>query len=348
MKFKNTWGSFLFLRNNRKFKIRIYWALFLVFWSCQSSSEWHRLQGAVFGTFFDIKWQGDPKAVSLEELETLFEQVNASISTYRENSLISLLNAGESIILDSIFLSNFQLSKELYQKTEHYFNPAVEPLFLAYKNDSFEQKSWTEWSKIIDLDRFIFDSLFIEGKMQYRLISQADQKLNFNAIGKGGGVDLVHQFLKSKGLVNYLINIGGELYVSGKKDNDFFTIGIESPQYFIDTAFFAHVKITQPTGIATSGNYRQFLEKDGVKESHILDPTTGKSSPFELQSVSVFHPQTAVADAYATALMAMGKEKALDFAKKMQTPVFLIFEQQGSWEYKAFHFDTFPLEIQKK
>jgi thiamine biosynthesis lipoprotein len=161
-------------------------------------------------------------------------------------------------------------------------------------------------------------------------------QLDFNAIAKGYAVDYLSDFLKSKSYKNYLVDIGGEVYAAGiKPDSSNWQVGVETP---IDNASYGQdlskVLSLKDKGMATSGNYRRFFEKDGKKYVHTINPKTGETVNSNLLSVTVICKTTAEADAYATAMMSMGLEKAIEFSEKMNIDVFFIFAaENGEFDF---------------
>ena len=299
----------------------------LIFATCVNpKNEISKIQGEVFGTYFQVSIYQDnwEDKITLQEIDSVFTKINQSISTYQENSLIAKYNQGEKVELDEIFLTVFNESKILYDKTEHYFNPAIEPLLKAYqKEKDINVKKY--------LDIVNFDQIMLKNENEkFYLEGDGIHQLNFNAIGKGLGVQYLADFLVQKKLNNFIVEIGGELVIRGKKGKEFWKIGIEKPMFEKQNVALAFLELSN-IAVATSGSYRQFIEKNHQKLSHIIDPNTGLAFISELISVTVLHENCAIADAYATALMAMGKENALNFVKKNKNlPVFFIFQEKDA------------------
>jgi thiamine biosynthesis lipoprotein len=150
-------------------------------------------------------------------------------------------------------------------------------------------------------------------------------ELSFSATAKGYGIDKVAQVIESHGFTNYMVEIGGELRVSGIKPNNItWKIAIEQPD--AEPGVRKVHKVIEPgtNGIATSGDYRIFYEMDGVTYSHLIDPVTGMPSRHDLVSVTVLHPSAMTADGLATAITVMGMEKAQKYAEEHDLPVYLI------------------------
>ena len=146
-------------------------------------------------------------------------------------------------------------------------------------------------------------------------------KIDVNGIAQGYSVDVIADFFEKNGIVNYIVELGGELRVHGKKQpgNEPFKIGIEAPS---DNDFVSHpmekILVADSGGITTSGNYRKYYESNGKKISHLMDPHTGYSIQNEMISVTVYAKDAITADAYDNSLMAMGLDKAMEYVEKRQ------------------------------
>jgi thiamine biosynthesis lipoprotein len=135
--------------------------------------------------------------------------------------------------------------------------------------------------------------------------------LDFSAIAKGYGVDIVGDYLKNKAVKNYFVEIGGEVVVSGENDKGgFWRLGIEDPTSEITERNSMAVVELDNKGMATSGNYRNYYIKNGIKYAHTIDPSTGYPVEHTLLSATVFANDCMTADAYATSFMVLGLEKA--------------------------------------
>ncbi|MCF6194395.1 MAG: FAD:protein FMN transferase, partial [Kangiellaceae bacterium] len=169
--------------------------------------------------------------------------------------------------------------------------------------------------------------------------------INLSAIAKGYGVDQVAALIELNEIKNYLVEIGGETASKGvNTKGNIWRLAIEAPieqHRKIQTIFSP-----KGLGVATSGDYRNYFEKDGVRFSHTIDPTTGKPITHSLASVTVLHEKTMVADAYATAFMVMGKELTLEFAKQHNLPVYLLVEIDNRFE--AFYSAQFSQYLVNK
>jgi FAD:protein FMN transferase len=233
---------------------------------------------------------------------------------------------GTNVVTDKYFETCFNKSVEVSKNTDGAFDATVMPLVNAW---GFGPKRKTR------VDSTVIDSLL--KFIGYKLIELKDNKvikkdvrvqLDFNAIAQGYSTDLISEFLASKGISKYLVEIGGEVYAKHKKLNgDYWKVGIEKPEENIATTnpLKAIVRLKNKA-LSTSGNYRKFYVENGIKYSHEINPKTGYPAHNTLLSASVFAKNCITADAYATAFMVMGLEKTIKFlTKNPNIEVYLIY-----------------------
>jgi len=284
--------------------------------------------GEVFGTYYKIQFFDNEEINYSKAYDSLFLSINNSISTYSSTSDISKINNGDStVVVDHHFKKVFNLSKDIHITTKGFFDPTIGVLVNAW---DFGPKG-----KIVGLDSLKIDSLMQTVGMHS--LSMTDNVINnskkayidFNAIGKGYGLDVISEYLSANGHQNYLIDIGGEIVAKGNNiDNaSVWSVGIEEPN-FDGTQSHKKVVRLENAAMATSGVYRKFkVDENGVKYSHIINAKTGYPSKTNVLSVSVIAPTCAVADAYATAFKAMGIEKTKTLLEKhKELQVYFIYE----------------------
>ena len=237
--------------------------------------------------------------------------MDASLSPFNEKSVITHVNKNEAVTLDDHFITVFRLSSEIYKDTEGAFDITVAPLVNAW---GFGFKNG------ITPDRHAIDSLmqfvgFDKVKLQDGKIIKTDDRLmlDCSAIAKGYGVDAVARLLKSKGIDNYMVEIGGEIVASGENPKGApWRIGVSKPDddsVSVSNEIQGIINISN-RAMATSGNYRNFYYKGGKKYAHTIDPKTGCPVQHSILSATVVSDECAKADAYATAFMVMGLDKA--------------------------------------
>ena len=293
--------------------------IFCVFVSCSSHRDnnmhFTSIRGSVFGTNYTISYYGPDTVDYRESIDSIFAAFNQSLSYYQTSSLISRINRNETDSIDDLFKVVFLRSMEIADETNGKFDPTVSPLVNAW-GFGFERKSDVDASLIDSLKEFVgYEKAWLEGNR----IVKADARVqfDFNAIAKGYASDVVGDFLESKGIGTYLVEIGGDLVAKGvKPDGSKWRIGLERPaSSMFDAQEWDHIVEIKDIGLATSGNYRRYYEVDGQRYSHTIDPATGYPVEHALLSVSVFAPDGLSSDGYATAFMVMGFEKALAFVE---------------------------------
>lgn len=270
-------------------------------------------EGLVFGTMYKITYQS--KDNLKKDIEAELQKVDNSLSPFNKQSVITHINNNDNMQADSMFAYVFRLAKTVSADTHGAFDITVAPLVNAW-GFGFKNATGIQPNTIDSIRQFVgFHKVdLIDGK-----IVKKDPRvmLDCSAIAKGFGVDCVARLLDSKGVKNYMINIGGELVMKGENQNmESWRIGINKP---IDDSLAVNQElqtILQVTdvGIATSGNYRNYYYKDGKKYAHTIDPRTGYPVQHSILSATVIARDCMSADAYATAFMVMGLEEAERFA----------------------------------
>lgn len=295
------------------------------------------IQGNTQGTTFVVKTSEDSLFVSALEIDSLLVKFDSELSGYMSTSILSRFNSTEDFIVlenDAFFRTCYYMSMDVFERTEGLLDPSVFPLV----------KAWGFFKKLEnppnqnEIDSILNFTSFESGK--HHLLSNDTLRkihpsfeLDFNAIAQGQSADEIARFLRRRGHENYFIEVGGELVVKGVNDDGKpWVIGIDLPSEENEgtgnRALENYLHISNG-GIATSGNYRKFYEKDGRKYSHTLHPITGYPVEHNLLSATVIAPNAAIADAYATAFMVMGVKESLDFVEAnedLELAVYLLYE----------------------
>lgn len=266
-------------------------------------------QGIVFGTMYKITYQS--KENLKMEIESELQKVDNSLSPFNKKSVITHINHNEDYSTDSMFTHVFRLTKTISKETHGAFDITVAPLVNAW-GFGFKNASHVDSLTIDSIRQFIgFEKVdLVDGK-----VVKKDPRimLDCSAIAKGYGVDCVARLLESKGIKNYMIDIGGELVVKGKNaQQESWRIGINKPiddSLSVNQELQTIIEINQG-GMATSGNYRNFYYKDGKKYAHTIDPRTGYPVQHNILSSTVIAKDCATADAYATSFMVLGLDSA--------------------------------------
>lgn len=320
-------------------------SLCLVIASCKPTQKNTKISGPVFGTSYGITYYSETKQSFREEFDSLFSVINKSLSTYKEDSDISKINRNEAAMVDDHFKTVFNTSKIIFKETEGIFDPTIGAVVNAW---NFGPKG-----KVIGLDEFKMDSLMASvGFDKVNLIGDRVIKENpntfidFNAIAKGYGVDVVSNYLESKNINNYIVEIGGEIRCKGinMETQEPWRVGIEKPNFDGTQSLIKAIDMHNEA-MATSGTYRKYsIDENGNRYSHIIDPKTGYPSKSNLLSISVIAENCMIADAYATAFEAMGFEKVKQYLEiHQELKAFLIFENEHK-ELDTLSLNGFPEE----
>ena len=263
----------------------------------------------VFGTFYHATYQCDSDLTNSINAE--LDKVDASLSPFNKNSIITAVNQNEDVKLNDMFKDVFCLAMQISRETDGAFDITVAPLVNAW---GFGFKDGIEPTKE-QVDSLMQIIGYHKVALEEGKITKTDDRvmLDCSAIAKGYGTDVVANFLRSKGVRNFMVEIGGEIVTSGvNQEGKPWRVGISKPVE--DTLGSKNgvqniVAITDKA-MATSGNYRNFYYKDGKRYAHTIDPKTGYPVQHSILSATVFAKSCAVADAYATSFMVMGMDKA--------------------------------------
>ena len=266
-------------------------------------------EGLVFGTVYKITYQSQEDLH--QEIKQALQDVDNSLSPYNKNSIITRINHNEDTMLNKAFTDVFNLSQKISQETDGAFDITVAPLVNAW-GFGFKHALAMDSLKIDSILQFVgYNKIKIDNN---KIIKQDERiMLDCSSIAKGYGVDAVSQLLKGKGIQNFMVDIGGEVVVKGKNPRmKQWRIGINKP---IDDSLSVNQELqtileVTDLGMATSGNYRKFYYKDGKKYAHTIDPRLGTPIQHNILSATVIAKDCTTADAYATAFMVMGLEKA--------------------------------------
>jgi thiamine biosynthesis lipoprotein len=253
-----------------------------------------------------------------------------SLSTYQDSSVISKINRNEEVVPDSFFIEVFTKSVLISEMTAGAFDITVGPLVRAWGFGPDAQKSFTE-EKCDSLMKHV--GMGKVSLINGRLIkSDPGIYLDVNAIAQGYSVDVICRYFDNLGILNYLVEVGGEVRAKGKKAGALWRIGIDKPEDYNMSpgkTLQAIIKISDKA-ISTSGNYRAFYVEDGIKYSHTIDPRTGYPAKNKLLSATIIADDCTMADGIATACMVMGKDDAIEFINKNpQLGVYLVFSDDN-------------------
>lgn len=289
------------------------------------------LQGSTMGTTYSVKYLDEERRNFQPGIDSLLEVFNLSHSTYIPESEISRFNREALLKYESpFFYPVLKRSKEIYEKTGGAFDPTVGPLVNAWGFGP-EGVQTPDPGRVDSLLQLVnFDSIFFDTVAVCKMMK--GMKLDFSAIAKGYGVDVVAQFLKARGIDDLFVEIGGEVYAEGVNEHgNPWAVGVNHPTTDVEQQQAAMAIIPlENQAIATSGNYRNYYEKDGVKYSHTISPVTGYPVTHSLLSASVFAPDCMTADAYATAFMVLGVKEAMAIDEREDDiAIYLIYSDES-------------------
>lgn len=320
----------------------LYLVLFVLCYACEDEPENISLTGPVFGTAYNIKYYSEDDSNYTKEFDSLFAVVNASMSTYIPDSKISRINDGETIEIDVHFERVFKTAKEVYKLTEGAFDPTIGAVVNAWdfgpegKITNIDSTTIERLMKTVGFNRMALAN--------HRVKKTTNSYLDFNAIAKGYGVDVIAEFLEAKTVKNYLVEIGGDMRVKGinLEKGASWKVGIDDPN-FDGRQSYSKVISLKDEAMATSGTYRKFkIDEKGNRYAHIIDTKTGYPSKTNVLSVSVIAKDCMTADAYATAFQAMGIEKVREFLNQHpELKAYFIFEDDTN-VLKTLSLNGFP------
>ncbi len=290
-----------------------------------------RLSGETMGTTFNITAIGED--VDEEELAAAVQEtlaaVNAKMSNWDPNSEVSTFSASTDtspVPVSDEFALVLTAADDVHERSGGTFDVTLGPLIELW---GFGPRKPED---PVPSDAEIQAAL--EGVGQSRLLtldrdggtlakSDPAVGINLSAIAKGYGIDAVAETLSEAGIENYMVEIGGDLVTKGENDKgEVWRIGVEKPE--AGGQNLQLIVSLNDLGMATSGDYKNFFEQDGVRYSHIIDPTTGRPITHRTTSVTVLAENAMMADAWATAMLALGQEKGLELAEKHKLAVFFI------------------------
>lgn len=295
-------------------------------------------EGQAFGTTYSVACAADPadkRPLPHAQIDSLLADLSHTFSIFDTTSLIYRWNKGEDVELNEDFLAVLRLSKTVSAATDGAFDCTVQPLVQLWGFGKDGVRHTVGEDTLADVRSHVgFQLIDVQGDSLLRKDSRV--QLNFNAVAKGHAVDKVADWLAEHGYANCLVEIGGEVAARGSKNGKPWKVGIQVPTKTADGAreSFETIPLPDQRAVATSGNYRNYFEEDGVRYTHILDPRTGRPERTNLLSVTVLANDCATADAYATAFMVLGYEKSAQIVK--QHPEieawFIVADGDGGWK----------------
>ena len=297
----------------------------------QRSTPYQHDKGMVFGTVYHITYQSDRNLKT--EIEQELHKVDNSLSTFNKNSVISAVNQNRETSLDEMFVQVFNMAQQVSADTDGDFDITVAPLVNAW-GFGFKNNVMPAPHAIDSIMQIVG---YTKVSLQDGAVVKSDPRimLDCSAIAKGYGVDVVARCLRDKGIKNFMVEIGGEIVVSGVSEKRIpWAIGVQKPvedSLAQNTELQTVINITD-AAMATSGNYRNFYYRNGRRYAHTINPHTGRPVQHSILSATVVCKDCARADAYATAFMVMGLEKAKKIlAKNKDLKAYIIYDDNGKY-----------------
>jgi len=325
----------------------VFASLFIIS-GCDKPVEQIHLYGPTMGTTYNVKYLPQKDAPSREqfqrEIDRLLEEVNDQMSTYRKDSELSRFNQSRSSDSFTVSSQTATVVKEairLNALTMGALDVTVGPLVNLW---GFGPEARPE---VVPSDTELAERKAMTGIEHLKVEGNSLQKdlpnlyVDLSTIAKGWGVDVVADYMQSQGIKNYMVEVGGEIRLKGhKREGIPWRIAIEKP----DVNRRAMQEIIEPgnMAMATSGDYRNYFEREGIRYSHIIDPRTGRPIHNKVVSVTVLDKSCMTADGLATGLMVLGEEKGMQVAEKENIPVLMIvktddgFKELTSSAYAAY------------
>ena len=307
--------------------VKIISFLSLLLISCNvDSSSYKRIQGDAFGTTYQVIVQSESNSSKIKQsIDSIFEVVNNSMSTYRSNSIISKVNQSQNPVkVDSHFIEVFKKSKDIWKLSNGYFDPTAGSIVNLYGMGPNNKIQSINEYKIDSVMQYVgLDKVYLN---QQNFIVKTDENvyIDFNAIAKGYSVDLIKDLLININSNNFLIEVGGELITMGVNEkNKKWKVAIQNP---VDlNSYYSEITL-DGMSLATSGNYRKFRidSETGVRYAHIVNPINGQSMSNNILSASVIANSCIEADAWATSLMLMDPMEAVEIINNIENIEVLI------------------------
>ena len=277
--------------------------------SRQQSTPYQHDRGMVFGTVYHITYQSS-KSLQ-KDIEAELAKVDASLSPFNERSIITAVNENRDTVVNKMFSDVFALAMKISDSTNGAFDITVAPLVNAW-GFGFKGGAMPSRHQVDSLKALVG---YHKVSLTNGRVSKTDPRimLDCSSIAKGYGCDVVAKFLSAKGIDNYMVEIGGEIVTRGISEKRLpWKIGVTKPtddSLNVNQEIQTIINVTDKA-MATSGNYRNFYYKNGRKYAHTIDPSTGYPVQHNILSSTVIADDCATADAYATAFIVMGLDKA--------------------------------------
>ena len=302
--------------------------------SCDNQPKKIILKGLAQGSYYAITYYDEQGRNFQREVDSIFRAVDRSVNLWVDSSVICKVNRNEEVTLDSIFVDNFRIAQEAARLSGGYFDPTISPIvaawgFSAKTGDSITPQLIDSLKQLVDYRKVRIEN----GKV---VKENPAMQLDFNAIAQGYTSDMIASFLESRGISNYLVDTGGEIMAKGNKpDGKPWIVGIEKPADNWDSEQVVQTRIAlRDKGLVTSGSTRKYVERNGKRYSHCINPKTGYPVEHQLLSATVLADNSVWADALASICMVMGMERSLETIEAMDgvEAYYIFVNEEGELE----------------
>lgn len=315
----------MFLRSNKTSNSFITKGFFIILFVCLFCSfnvykpreeQKYTLTGLAQGTSYNISYYTDHEKIKKGTIDSILAVIDSSMSLYKSYSIINKFNNSKhGTEIDKHFRIVLKKSLQVYDDTQGLFDITVGPLVQAWGFGVKEVDSYPEPNTITSIKKCVGSNLL---KLNGSFLAKVKPcvKIDVNGIAQGYSVDLVADYLLSKGIKRFVVEIGGELRIEGTKpDGSLMRIGIEGPAEDDQAPEIRHIIGLKNGAITTSGNYRKFKQNGTKKITHLIDPRTGYPLDNNLISVTLYANKAITADGYDNAVMAMDVKEAFNFVE---------------------------------
>ena len=317
----------------KKIKTFIFLFVLLAFITCRQKENYQSMEGMVWNTVYHITFQGP---VQLKDsVIPVLDEVSRSLSVFDRNSLVTALNESDSVVADPHLVAVYDKALLINKISKGNFDPTISPLIDAW-GFGIGHVANADTLAVDSVLQFVgIDKTHRDGSVIFKDDSRT--RFNFSAIAKGYGCDAIGDMFKRNGVVNFMVEIGGEIALSGlSPSGSEWRISIDAP-VAEDLPGHNSAMIINVTdaGVATSGNYRNFRNEGGTTVAHTISPISGRPFLSGILSATVIAPTCMEADALATACMASPESLAKEILLEYDAEGLLIFADTV-WETPGF------------
>ena len=293
-----------------------------------------QFMGTTQGSYYSITYFDEQNRDFSREFDSIFKEIESALSLWDENSIIRRVNRNDTtVVLNQIFIDNFNYAMRAAELSDGYFDPTVGPLVQAW---GFHFKEGMEMTpEIVDSLKQLVDYRKVKIENNKVVKGNPNMTLDFNAVAQGYTTDMIGDYLLSKNVNNFLVDVGGEILARGCKPNgELWKVGIEKPAENKDSErIVQEIVELKDRSIVTSGNYRKYVERGGKRYSHSLNPKTGYPAENKLLSATIIAENTAWADCLASICMVVGLEKAIEIVSPIPSigieAYFIYLDEKG-------------------